>query len=91
MRWTRPAGGFFVWLTLPKPLESEALLAAARERGVLFTPGVRFFAEGSEGGDLHNLRLPFSFLSEAQMSKGVRILAEVIREQKHSSARMARD
>jgi 2-aminoadipate transaminase len=78
VRWTRPAGGFFLWLTLPEPLEAEAVLAAATEQGVLFAPGVRFFAEG---GGRRNLRLPFSFLSEAQMAEGVRILAEVIREQ----------
>jgi 2-aminoadipate transaminase len=81
VRWTRPAGGFFIWLTLPEPLEAEAVLTEARERGVLFTPGTRFFAEASEGGGRRNLRLPFSFLSEAQMAEGVRVLAEVIREQ----------
>ena len=81
VRWTRPAGGFFIWLTLPEPLEAEAVLAVATERGVLFAPGVRFFAEVSEGGGRRNLRLPFSFLSEAQMAEGVRILAEVIKEQ----------
>lgn len=78
VRWTRPAGGFFVWLTLPEPLEAEAVLTEATERGVIFAPGTRFFAEG---GGRRNLRLPFSFLSEAQMAEGVRILAEVIREQ----------
>jgi 2-aminoadipate transaminase len=80
VRWTRPAGGFFLWLTLPEPLEAEAVLADAAsltaERGVIFTPGARFFAE--EGGRC-NLRLPFSFLSEEQMAEGVRVLAEVIR------------
>jgi 2-aminoadipate transaminase len=82
VRWTRPAGGFFVWLTLPEPLDAEAVLADAAsptaEHRVIFAPGVRFFAE--EGGR-RNLRLPFSFLSEAQMAEGVRILAEVITEQ----------
>jgi 2-aminoadipate transaminase len=77
VRWTHPSGGFFVWLTLPEPLDAEAVLAAVRERGVLFAPGVRFFAEG---GGWRNLRLPFSFLSGDQMAEGVRILAEVIRE-----------
>jgi 2-aminoadipate transaminase len=80
VRWTRPAGGFFIWLTLPQPLEAEAVLADAAsltaERGVIFAPGARFFAE--EGGR-RNLRLPFSFLSEEQMTEGVRVLAEVIR------------
>jgi len=87
VRWTRPAGGFFVWLTLPEPLEAEAVLAESTERGVLFTPGVRFFAEASEGGGRRNLRLPFSFLSEAQMAEGVRVLARVIKEQRSRGAR----
>ena len=81
VRWTRPAGGFFLWLTLPEPLEAEAVLAEATERGVLFAPGVHFFAEASEGGSRRNLRLPFSFLSETQMAEGVKILADVIKEQ----------
>ena len=80
VRWTHPSGGFFIWLTLPKPLEAEAVLAAARERGVIFAPGVSFFAQASEGGGRRNLRLPFSFLSEAQMAEGMRILAQVIKE-----------
>jgi len=87
VRWTRPAGGFFVWLTLPEPLEAEAVLAESTERGVLFTPGVRFFAEASEGGGRRNLHLPFSFLSEAQMAEGVRVLARVIKEQRSRGAR----
>jgi DNA-binding transcriptional MocR family regulator len=84
VRWTRPAGGFFVWLTLPEPLEAETVLATAAERGVLFAPGVHFFAEG---GGHRNLRLPFSFLSEAQIAEGVRTLAEVIKEQGSRGAR----
>ena len=80
VRWTCPGGGFFIWLTLPEPLQAEAVLASARERGVIFAPGVSFFAQASERGGQRNLRLPFSFLSEAQMAEGVRILAEVIKE-----------
>ncbi|MBC8450022.1 MAG: PLP-dependent aminotransferase family protein [Chloroflexi bacterium] len=82
VHWTRPTGGFFLWLTLPEPLEAEAVLAEATERGVLFAPGVRFFAEPSGRGGRRNLRLPFSFLSETQMAAGVRALAAVIREQR---------
>ena len=84
VHWTRPAGGFFVWLTLPEPLDAEKVLAEATERGVVFAPGVQFFAEG---GGCRNLRLPFSFLSEAQMAEGVRILAEVIKEEGNRGAR----
>jgi len=89
VRWTRPAGGFFVWLTLPEPLEAETVLAASTERGVIFTPGTRFFAQASGGGGRRNLRLPFSFLSEAQMAEGVRALAMVIREQESKTSHSA--
>jgi len=81
VEWTHPGGGFFIWLTLPEPLDAEMVLTEATERGVVFVPGARFFAEVSEGGGRRNLRLPFSFLSEAQMAEGVTILAGVIREQ----------
>jgi len=87
VRWTRPAGGFFLWLTLPEPLDAEAVLVKATERGVLFAPGVRFFAKASEGGGRRNLRLPFSFLSEAHVAEGVRALAKVIEEQRSIVAR----
>ncbi|MGA9347406.1 MAG: PLP-dependent aminotransferase family protein [Anaerolineae bacterium] len=86
VHWTRPAGGFFVWLTLPELLEAEAVLAESTGQGVLFTPGARFFAEASEGGGRRNLRLPFSFLSEDQMVEGIRVLAEVIKEQGNRGA-----
>jgi DNA-binding transcriptional MocR family regulator len=77
VQWTRPAGGFFVWLTLPPPLEADAA-SLTTEPGVVFTPGARFFAEK---GGRRNLRLPFSFLPEEQMAEGVKVLAEVIRQQ----------
>ncbi len=80
VRWTRPAGGFFLWLTLPEPLDAEAVLADATEQGVVFVPGTRFFAEDARRDGRRHLRLPFSFLSEEQMAQGVRILAEVIRQ-----------
>jgi DNA-binding transcriptional MocR family regulator len=67
VHWTRPCGGFFVWLTLPEPLEAEAVLAVATERGVLFTPGVRFF---TEGGGWRNLRLPSAFSPRPRWPKG---------------------
>ena len=74
--WNRPAGGFFVWLTLPRWLSAFRLLDAARERGVIFAPGPAFFARG--GGERH-VRLPFSFLPEEALERGVAILAEVVR------------
>ena len=75
--WTRPRGGFFVWLTLPDGLEIGLLRETARAQGMLFVPGTGFFANG--GGE-RNLRLAFSFVPPDEIERGVTILAQAIRD-----------
>jgi len=75
--WTRPRGGFFVWLTLPEGVSVGPVREAARRQGVLFAPGTNFFANG--GGE-RNLRLAFSFVSPDEIGRGVEILGRVIRK-----------
>jgi 2-aminoadipate transaminase len=75
--WTRPRGGFFVWLMLPEGMSVGPLQEAARQRGVLFVPGTGFFAGG--GGE-RNLRLAFSFVPLDEIERGVAILGQAIRE-----------
>ncbi len=75
--WTRPRGGFFVWLTLPEGMKVELLREAARARGVHFAPGASFFA--GNGGE-RNLRLAFSFARPDEIERGVAVLAESICE-----------
>ena len=74
--WTEPQGGFSLLLTLPPGLDAVALLPRALERGVAFTPGAPFFAEG--GGE-RTLRLSFSSVPAARIDEGVRRLAEVVK------------
>jgi len=74
--WTRPRGGFFVWLTLPAPLTAREVLAAAQAQGITFPPGDPFFAEG--GGE-HHLRLPFSYVNSLDIIRGMDILGQAIR------------
>lgn len=74
--WTRPRGGFFVWLTLPEPLTAREVLAAAEARGITFPPGDPFFAEG--GGERH-IRLPFSYVDTPDILRGMDILGQAIR------------
>ncbi|WP_330836565.1 PLP-dependent aminotransferase family protein [Piscinibacter sp.] len=45
-RVSQPAGGFVLWLELPKPADSRMLFVQALERGVCFAPGVVFSASG---------------------------------------------
>jgi 2-aminoadipate transaminase len=56
-RWTRPAGGMFIWVRLPDGHDAEALLPRALEEGVAFVPGTSFFAGKADPGAL---RLAFS-------------------------------
>ena len=77
VRWTRPAGGFFVWLTLPKNLKARDVLKRAHEHDVTFLTGEPFFA--GAGGE-HNIRLPFSYIPPTEMKTGIRTLARVIGE-----------
>jgi GntR family transcriptional regulator/MocR family aminotransferase len=74
--WTEPQGGFSLLLTLPPPLDGGALLPAALERGVAYTPGAAFFVDG--GGE-RTLRLSFSSVAAGKIDEGVRRLAETIK------------
>ncbi len=73
--WTRPRGGFFLWLTLPAGTHVAALQELAGARGVFFSAGPGFLAAG--GGE-RNLRLAFSFVPPADIEHGVAILAQAI-------------
>jgi len=87
--WTRPSGGFFVWLTLPEGVRADPLLERARARGLTFVPGARFFARGAPvcpgapgqtGGGERNLRLAYSFVPPDEVERGVAILAQAVQE-----------
>jgi 2-aminoadipate transaminase len=73
--WTKPAGGMFLWVTLPSHVSARALLLAAVEGGVTFVPGTAFHADGT--GDC-SFRLNFSSSSLDEISKGIRILSGLV-------------
>lgn len=70
--WTRPAGGFFVWATLPEGYSADELFDLAVEEQVVFIPGSAFFADGS---GTRNLRFSFSLESPDTIREGMRRLA----------------
>jgi 2-aminoadipate transaminase len=74
--WTRPEGGYFIWLDLPSGPDGAALLAAAEAAGVTFVKGSDFFP-GGRGGE-RSLRLAFSFVSPAEIAEGVERLAGLL-------------
>jgi DNA-binding transcriptional MocR family regulator len=81
--WTEPRGGFSLLLTLPAGCDAEALLPRAFRRGVSFTPGARFFLDGS--GE-RTARLSFSSVPARRIEDGVRRLAEAIADWRRSGA-----
>jgi len=74
-RWTRPEGGFFSWLTLPRGADSAELARRAVERGVGIVPGTLFFPDG-RGAD--TVRLSFSLVDEERIDDGIERLASLV-------------
>ena len=77
VRWNAPAGGMFLWLTLPAGLDAAALLPRAVARGVAFVPGAPFFAGEAQA---NTLRLSFVTATMEQIDRGVAALARTFEE-----------
>jgi 2-aminoadipate transaminase len=78
VNWTRPAGGFYVWVRLPDHLDARAMLAKAITARVAYVPGGAFYADG-QGGSC--LRLSYCFPPPDRIREGVRRLGGVIDEE----------
>jgi DNA-binding transcriptional MocR family regulator len=75
--WTRPEGGYFLWLDLPNELDAGELNVAATAAGVSFVPGAGFFAGG---GGASTARISFSYPSVDEIREGARRLTALVRE-----------
>ena len=75
--WTDPEGGLFLWLTLPPALDTVALYDKALSAGVAYVAGSFFYTDGSHR---NTMRLNFSFVDEAKMEPGIKLLAALVRE-----------
>ncbi len=75
--WSRPEGGYFIWLDVPSGPDTAGLLSQAEAAGVTFVKGTDFFVPG--GGGERSLRLAFSFVSPEEIGEGVAKLAPLLR------------
>ena len=76
-----PDGGFFVSVILPKEANTDNLMARAKDKGLVLTPGGPFFADPHDGGAVPSdrfVRLPFCAVTPAQIAEGVRRLASLL-------------
>lgn len=76
--WTRPAGGYYSWVTLPEGVETGPMLewAIAHEK-VAYVSGPPFYVDGR---GTHQLRLCFSFVPPEKIGEGITRLARVIEQ-----------
>jgi 2-aminoadipate transaminase len=75
VQWTQPAGGMFVWLTLPAHIDAMALLPQAIERKLAFVPGAPFFAQAPQP---NTLRLSFVTVAPDKIRAAVAVLGALI-------------
>jgi 2-aminoadipate transaminase len=74
VEWTKPAGGFFSWLTLST--DAAELARRAADDGVAVVPGALFYPDGR---GTTNLRLSFSMVDESLIDIGIERLASLLR------------
>ncbi|HEY0496220.1 MAG TPA: PLP-dependent aminotransferase family protein [Kutzneria sp.] len=73
--WTKPEGGFYVWLTVPEGLDTKAMLPRAVTQRVAYVPGTAFYAD-SFGS--RQMRLSYCYPTPERIREGVRRLAAVL-------------
>lgn len=75
-RWTRPDGGYQLWLELPFEVDTRDVLADAARAGVLFSPGTLFMPDARPS---RAMRLTVACADEDEIRRGVAALGEVVR------------
>ena len=77
VKYTRPNGGLFIWVTLPAGINTFNMLPNAIESKVAYVPGESFYANG--GGE-NTLRLNYSYAFDENIVEGIKRLGAVIDE-----------
>lgn len=75
VKWTRPEGGMFIWVTLPSHINSKALLDEAIQQNVAFVPGGPFYANEAA---TNTLRLSFVTVSPERIQEGIAKLGKLL-------------
>ena len=78
VKWTKPEGGLFLWITVPEEINTLDLFYMAIEEKVAFVPGEVFYPEGFKR--YNAMRINFSFPTKKEIVEGVRRLSSVIKK-----------
>jgi len=75
VKYTKPEGGMFLWVTLPLGMSSMELFEAAINENVAFVPGEAFYCDDPE---LNTMRLNFSNSNPEMITEGIKRLGKAI-------------
>ena len=76
VRWTKPEGGLFLWVTLPEHISTTEMFPEAVAQKVAFVPGEAFYPCG---GGHNTMRLNFSYCKPELINEGIARLARAIK------------
>jgi 2-aminoadipate transaminase len=74
--WTRPKGGFYIWVTMPETMDASEVFNASIKNGAAFVIGSAFDPEGKRN---NCFRLAFSHTPEDKIEWGIKIIGEAIK------------
>ncbi len=77
LKWTKPQGGMFIWITLPEGMSGDELFEEAKAEKVCFIPGSKFYPKGQE--KYNAIRLNFTFADPDTIEEGVKRLAKLFK------------
>lgn len=75
--WTRPEGGMFIWVELPRHIDAQKLLDQAIAARVAFVPGAPFYANDPA---TNTLRLSFVTVPPERIREGIAVLGKLIKD-----------
>jgi len=76
--WTKPEGGFYIWVTLPPEIDTNALVPKAIVAKVAYVPGTAFYADGFGSW---SLRLSYCHPTPERIKEGIKALGGVIKNE----------
>jgi 2-aminoadipate transaminase len=76
VEWSHPAGGFFIWLSLPRDIFANHVRRLALQEGVALAAGAGFFVNPVDGD--HHMRLAYSCATPEEIDASIRVLGQVM-------------
>lgn len=77
-RWSRPEGGFFIWVELPEGVDPAKLAELAFQENVNYIPGFPFFPDCRQGSNF--VRLATSYMSVEDLREGMDVFCPLVKQ-----------